>query len=228
MKNALRRITGIDDESPRLADDPGYAEAAGVLAQLTAALARAEAELQRVNIRRAVAHGMRMGQQGERWRDLKRRLTDLDKQLAIDAATPPSAVVLGLKLIDNEPIPEPQTEAEQVAQFERHVHVIRDAIQEQAAVVAAIAAERSGETARREQAAHDECLIRVYRAAQELARALDAERLFRLDLVQRGFGWIPEVMPAPNLPGASRLGAESDPHGELAAWRRFLESRGLV
>jgi hypothetical protein len=230
MKNALRKLTGgLDDQLlDRLADDEGYAAASAVLGQLTAALAHSEAQLQRIEIRRAVAQGMRLGQQGERHRDLKRRLAELDNQLAIEAADLPSAIALGLKIVDNEPIPEPQTEAEQVDQFERHIRIIRQAIDEQAAVVAAIAADLSAAYARREQPRHTECLVRVYRAAQDLSRALDSERLFRLDLVQAGFSWIPETMPAPNLPGASRLGAESDAHGELSAWRRFLEGRGII
>jgi hypothetical protein len=76
---------------------------------------------------------------------------------------------------------------------------------------------------------HGALLVAMYRAAQTLSVAGERERQFRSRLQELGYSVPSDLLPMPAMLGAVlALGVEHEQASQLAAFRRFLEGRGLL
>jgi hypothetical protein len=93
-------------------------------------------------------------------------------------------------------------------------------------VVDAIVAELSAEIAGAIKGKHRELLARQYRAAALLAAETENERTLRRSVVELGYTWLPDALPAPLYQSVAVLGAET--YGELCRVRGQLEAMGIL
>jgi hypothetical protein len=89
--------------------------------------------------------------------------------------------------------------------------------------------EISRDVAKRLEAQHCALLVELYRAARVLSAAGERERAFRSRLSELGYTVPSDLLPMPATLGAVlALGNEREYSSQLAAFRRFLEARGIL
>jgi hypothetical protein len=223
----LRRLEPAESPPETLADDPSFAAEAATLAKLEAASARVLRELDWHQMRAAGSGGL--SSTSPRRQAVERRIAVLGEEFSRQHDDG-DVLAIALALADgDEGLASPPDREGRVAVLHGHDRLLRNAIAAQADIVDRIRSDLSVDHAERLRPAHDDLLIAIYRAAQALSCAMDAERQFRADaILSRGYSWCPSIVPAPDLSGALLLGSETDFNSEIARWRRFLEARGVL
>ena len=229
MKTNLRTLhVQATDAFPlgRLDDDPEYQAQAETVARLQIVLRRLQLQTRQIEYRRYVLSGDIDGARGDRAQTTARNLAAIDAELAQEIGQTETTLERALRVGAGGELPEEITDERRLERLWLHERAVNAALAEQLEIQAAIASRLSRQYAENTAAAHAERIRRVYEAACEFARAVDDERAFRVDGLNRGYAWVPDLHPAPDLRAAILLGSESD--GELARWRRFLEDRGTI
>lgn len=231
MKTNLRLARPAMPATDRLHDDPDYVRELALLQRLEGVQRRIRLKIERLEALPHVAPGDLAGKNGERRQFAARRLAAIEADLALaptDATTLESKIEAALKIEAGEDLPEDVPPEERLARLRRQELALFVAVGEQSERVAALAGKLSYEHAEATCADHQAILREVYSAAVALARAADRERLFRIELLGRGYGWRPDVHPLPPLRALAILGREDDPASELSRWRRTLEDAGAL
>jgi hypothetical protein len=223
----LRRLAPAESTPETLADDPSFAAEAATLAKLEAAAARVARELEYHQMR--AAGGAGLSSASPRRQATEQRLAALSEEFSRPHDDPDVLAIARALADGDEGLAAPPDREGRVATLRWHDRLLATAISAQAEIVERIRGDLSTDHAERVRADHDRLLIDIYRAAQQLSRAMDAERQFRADtIIARGYTWKPSLTPEPALGGALLLGSETDFGSELATWRRFLEARGTI
>jgi len=231
MKMNLRKLHDPDpDDFPlaRLDDESEYQRAMELLLRLEGVHRRLQLSITRLDLRQHVELGDSDGKRGDRRKQLAHRLAAIEVELAIVPAGIESKIEIALAVGDGGELPQSRSPTEELERLHRQELALFTAVGEQREKVEAIKARISFEHAQRTRAHHQQLLLKVYRAACDFAAAIDQERAYRIDLLNRGFTWLPGEHPLPPLRAAAVLGAESDPSSELSRWRRTLEDAGVL
>jgi hypothetical protein len=75
---------------------------------------------------------------------------------------------------------------------------------------------------------HGELSLALFRCAQKLAEAAEAERSLRTAFTSAGYPPRYDVLPGLQLSAVLILGSEADYASQLSSYRRFLQDRGLL
>lgn len=224
----------LDVAIPRLSDDAAYAQAADLLAAFRARLALIETEKERLDIQRHFALRAREND-SETDTLLRARLARLDKALVANVpAAPPeateapaAAAAAGLAVLNGGTAPPPPDHAAQVRELARQHDVIRAAIFAQTEVVDRIADEVSFRFAKQITPAWNALQLEVYRAAQELSRAVQRVHEMRSRITSAGIRGRSDLLLTPNVRAPLMLGSETQFDSEISGWRRILERLGI-
>lgn len=217
----------------QLEANPRYAAAAEILRVLNHAMARIDTEIDVLNIERHLASRPNDPRASALTNRLRSRRESLGKAAAesVPAAAQsavPASVAAALHLINDGVRPRRQNRQAEIAQLEKDKEVIRDAIFEQQPIVDALRDDLSLEAAKRHAAAYQKLVLAIYRAAQALATAADAEREFRSDFAASGHSWVPEIMRSFQLRATLILGSEHAVDSEISTARRYLEGAKIL
>lgn len=229
MKTNLRLARQNMPATDRLHDDLDYQRELELLRRLEAVQRRLRLQIERLEVLPHVRPGDAEGKNGDRRRLAAKRLAEIYAELAVETTEPlQSKIEQALRIGDGEDLPENVPPAEQLARLRRQELAVFTAVGEQQEKVAALSGRLSFAHAQVTLADHQRLLRQVYEAAVALARAADEERLFRIKLLSRGFGWRPDIHPLPPLRAIQILGREDNSASELSQWRRTLEDAGVL
>jgi len=215
----------------QLEANPRYAAAAEILRVLNHAMARIDTEIDVLNIERHLAsrpNDPRAPALANRLKSRRESLGKTAESVPTAQSDVPASVAAALHLINDGVRPRRQNRQAEIAQLEKDKEVIRDAIFEQQPIVDALRDDLSLETAKRHAAAYQKLVLAIYRAAQALATAADAEREFRSDFAASGHSWVPEVMRSYQLRSTLILGSEHAVDSEISTARRYLEGAKIL
>jgi hypothetical protein len=139
------------------------------------------------------------------------------------------AVTAALELIRNGSRSNTRASREsQIQQLEADRKLVHDAVIEQSTIVESLKSELSEQVARRMRDEHRALVLQQFRALQQVAAATDAERQFRSAVLEAGYAWRADLLPAPLLRSALALGLETEGNSEITRTRLLLESWGLL
>jgi hypothetical protein len=216
---------------PHITDDPTYAEAAALANSFAAAEKRVDDEILKLELELWLRSKSReFPSKAAQMRISLQRVAD---RLGAPPPAPPTAgesrsaeVSAGLAVLRGE-LPDTSAPDPRAALQARRL-VLHNAWRAQTEILEEIAADLSSQVAIRFQAKHWELHLALYRAAQEMARAACQEREFRALIVQQGYTWHPNIMPAPALPETLTIGDERYSGSRISEWRGFLERMGML
>jgi hypothetical protein len=210
----------------RIDSNPLFAAAAGILRTLEDGLQQIEREADALRIEEHLAHKPSDPRAGVLQERLKKHRGAAPQKVAeptAEADLPPT-VAAALEVICGGSRPARRLGRKAlIEQAEDDAARVREAILAQQTVVDGIRNELSGELASRGTPQHRELVLAIYRAAQALAAATDAEREFRRTVVDAGYVWRTDLLPALTMRSALILGSEADWDSEISRARRLLE-----
>jgi hypothetical protein len=114
------------------------------------------------------------------------------------------------------------------ADLERAEPIVREAFGVAQQQAETLRQERSRPIADELKPQHDELLVAIYHTAQAHAVAGEREREFKAKLLALGYSAPSDLLPSPLLGSLLALGVEQNPSSQLAAYRRWLQTRGLL
>ena len=115
------------------------------------------------------------------------------------------------------------------ADLERALPIVEDAAGIIKTQHEMLRSDRSRDVAEALKPQHGKLLVEMYRASQILSVVGERERAFRARLQELGYAVPSDLLPMPATLGAVlTLGVEHQQASQLAAFRRFLEGRGLL
>jgi hypothetical protein len=174
---------------------------------------------------------------GEKAKEFAARRDQLKKKLKISTVEPaprqpdaiPPEVKAGLEVFSAGAPKAPQSHAGRLAELDTMQIVVDEAIRVNRKQIDELRGVVGFEMSTRLQKKHGELSIAVFRAAQQLSEAAEAERSLRSAYTSAGYSSRTDLLPAPGVLGAIlMLGSESDYSSQLSSYRRFLQSRNLL
>jgi len=215
---------------PKLNDDPEYGHAQGLLAAFESKLCEIDRELERhrleIYLRRRGGKDGRDGQLNERLKILQAAAPADRPPPAAETTDTPPAVARGIELLRGNELARVDR-GDQVKDLNRDREIIGEAIAAQGAIVQEIMETKVGQLREHLRESHQAALLRIFRAAQGLAVAVEAESKMRESIVLAGWPQ-PHILGAPPLPAAWALGVESHHDSQISFYRRSLEALGVL
>ncbi|MFZ1905221.1 MAG: hypothetical protein WAU56_07500 [Steroidobacteraceae bacterium] len=210
----------------RIDSSPRFATAAAILHTLEEGLRAIERESDALRLEDYL--GRSRLKADPRSGELRQRLKTLRESARTTQAPPvdtelPPPVKAALELLRAGVRPARRDLAALLEQLEDDKAVVREAICAQHAIVEAIRGDLSADVARDVRTAHRELVLTQYRAAQQFAAAIDAERELRRSITGAGYTWRDDLLPAPTMRAALILGSEAEFDSEISRVRRMLE-----
>lgn len=227
-------LTEID--LPRRADDAAWRAASELLTAFRDRFERLKQERLRLVLERELA-GRPSGANASTHDDqLRRRLDELKKLPPINAGTVPanagapadSAIARGLELLAGKS-PEPRaTHAERVAELDKQLVILDDAVLAQTEVVAVADDDFNLRASEAIAAAWNQRVLTLYRAEQQLAVAAQQFRDLRVQMANCGIRGYSTLLRCPDFRAAILVGSESMWGSEISVARRQLEEWGML
>ena len=219
-----------------IAEHPEYKAAATVQQTLQAGLTALEQEKLALEIEYALP---KAAPKAERTKLMTERLTAHRAKIprSIEPVPPdvPRPVYLALEVIEGgtklEVVRARRDREDLVAMIARvaaDCRTVQTGIIAQTTVLDEIRDRLSFETATRLKAEHRSLIVQQYRAAQALSATTSAEQAFHRAVTDAGYGWRPDVLPAPAMRAALMIGDESIWDSEISRTRRILEELKVI
>jgi hypothetical protein len=191
-----------------ITEDKRYSAAAAILRTLEGGLRDIDGELDALRIEQHLSTpgaGDRRGRISPRGAALQARISAHRAKRKPAGPTAPAPCELAAGVAEVLAIisgtrPQPGVDRKQlIKQLETDRAVIHSATIAQQAVVDALRGELSAALATRLQKEHRELLLKIFRAAQALAAASDAEQELRKSVIDGGFLWRADLLNGPQL-----------------------------
>jgi hypothetical protein len=125
-------------------------------------------------------------------------------------------------------VPKQMDHAAAIADLDRQIIAMHDAVIAQTEVVYEIDAQITLELATDLKPAWDALQLRWYRSAQDFASVTREVRDLRARITAAGIGARSDVLAMPNVRSPLLLGDESAWDSEISGWRRTLERLGVL
>lgn len=218
---------------PDLRADPRYIAAASLLAEFRARHERLEQE----RIRLAIEHQLRGKAPDEKSpadAQLRDRLAVLQALPPLPVAAAPGAahagdrIAKGKAILNGETVAAPADHSGKMAEIDRQLEAIREAIFEQSEVVNEIVGQITLEIATDLKPQWDALQLQWYRSAQEFARVTAQVHDLRARIVAAGILSRSDVLAMPAVRSPLILGSETSYDSEISHWRRILETLGIL
>lgn len=239
MAFAARRSAADPTEIdlPRRADDVAWRAASELLTAFNRRYDRLKDERLRLVLEHALA-GRPSGAKASTADDaLRQRLSQLQKLPPINDAMPPpseegtpanATIARGLEVLAGRMPAVPASHSERVAEIDRQMQILRDAICEQTQIVADADDSFNHHASAMIVDAWDAHVLAVFRAEQALSVAAQQFRRFRARMVESGIRGYSTLLRCPELRAAIMVGDEGTWGSEIATARRQLESWGML
>ena len=219
LKNKLLGSVGI----PPITDDAAFARAGDLLTALKAQLVEAERAVKIAELEPWAGRGSKADQA-----NVAHQLRRLRAEQATVAPNPKApALDRAIDLIFGKRAPA-ATPADDTAQARQDIDTLGEAIGAQSEIVENLRGELSLAMAKQLSSEHRARVLALYRAAQALVRARDAETDLHSDLIAAGYIYRADILPNFNLGGAYAIGSESTWDSQISTLRRTLEERGVL
>ncbi len=140
-----------------------------------------------------------------------------------DAGSRPPEVLAALAIAIGPQPPSAEPFADKIGRLREKVATLRAGIVVQTPVVDRVNDELSRKVALKVQTEHKSQILAIFRAAQALAAAVDAERATRHAVAELGFAWRQDICRVAIPAGATRLGSERNFDSDISRCRRQLE-----
>jgi hypothetical protein len=220
---------------PPLAEDPESVRIATLRRSLLAARDDRQRALDLLAIEAELARPSGGSARGPRSEMLRNRAAQLRTTAPKPAPEPapaadglPPQITRAIALLQGDAVAPPPDRAERIKRLREELAVIEPALGAVEAMLDDIRADRSRAVAEQLRPAQGQILRTIAEAATALSAAMDAERRFRAEFLMAGYSEQPDILPAPLLPGAARIGSRSEYDSEINRFIRFLTERGML
>jgi hypothetical protein len=214
-----------------IAEHPRFAEATTILRTLESGYAAIEGEVDALRIEGYLARQPK-GQRAEVLRNRLKGHRAVNPDKHAPAPIPKDlapTVAAAMELLNAGVRPVRRDRKALIAQLEEDRDLLARAVREQQGVVDGLRDELSAQAAERLKAQHRELVLAQFRAAQQFAAATDAlKELQRFVVVEGGYLWRADLLPAPSSRGALVLGSEIDFDSDVSRMRRLLEELTIL
>jgi hypothetical protein len=138
------------------------------------------------------------------------------------------AIARGVALMAGYAAPKPQDHATQIADIDRAITVMHDAVIAQTEVVDEIHQQLTLEIANDLKPEWDALQLLWYRSAQDFAAMTRRVQDLRIRITAAGIGSRSDLLAMPNVRSPLMLGDETVWDSEISTWRRILERLGIL
>jgi hypothetical protein len=221
-------------EVPNLRADPRYEAASSLLSSFRDRFIRLQQERDRLILDHAL-RGKPADPKSSADAVLRQRLAQMQALPPLPAGGEAGsttdtndAIARGVALMAGYAAPKPQDHATQIADIDRAITVMHDAVIAQTEVVDEIHQQLTLEIANDLKPEWDALQLLWYRSAQDFAAMTRRVQDLRIRITAAGIGSRSDLLAMPNVRSPLMLGDETVWDSEISTWRRILERLGIL